>query len=188
MGNTVSNCCQTPCVKNSSSQAFAFSHSKKPLITNRRSKKGKKKQVHFEGNRKSLIDCESSRTHAFENGCTINLENHYSASGMSDDSNICHTDSKSSEIDLSFIEFIADIKSLYAFDKKIGDGKFGTVFLAHPRSDPKSKVAIKLIPQVSFSHRIEKELALLKSIDHLNVIRYISAYRDKAFFYIVTEY
>jgi serine/threonine protein kinase len=116
------------------------------------------------------------------------LENHYSASGLSDDSNICHTDSRSSEIDLSFIEFIGDIKSLYAFDKKIGDGKFGTVFLAHPRSDPKSKVAIKLIPQVSFSHRIEKELALLKSIDHLNVIRYISAYRDKAFFYIVTEY
>jgi len=70
----------------------------------------------------------------------------------------------------------------------IGDGKFGTVFLAHPLDDLNSNVAIKLIPQKSFSHRIEKELLLLKSIEHENVIRYISAYADKEYFYIVTEY
>jgi serine/threonine protein kinase len=90
--------------------------------------------------------------------------------------------------DLSLIEEVKDIRSLFVFDKKIGEGKFGTVFLAHPRGDPRSAVAIKLIPQKSFSNRIEKELAMLKSIQHENIIRYMSAYRDKAFFYIVTEY
>jgi len=45
-----------------------------------------------------------------------------------------------------------------------------------------------LIPQESFSHRIEKELLLLKSIKHRNVIRYISAYKDNKYYYIITEH
>lgn len=144
--------------------------------------------VRFDGNKISLNGRESSRQNAGENGRTTMLENQKSSSIPGDDSNSCKTASKSSEIDLSFIEFIKDIKSLYTFIKKIGDGKFGTVFLAHPRADSRTKVAIKLIPQTSFSHRIEKELALLKSIEHTNVIKYISAYRDQDHFYIVTEY
>jgi calcium-dependent protein kinase len=49
-------------------------------------------------------------------------------------------------------------------------------------------VAIKVIPQTQFSHRIEKELSLLKKICHSGIIRYISAYKDEESFYIVTEY
>jgi calcium-dependent protein kinase len=77
---------------------------------------------------------------------------------------------------------------LFVFEKQIGDGKFGTVFLARPKSDPDAKVAIKLIPQKSFSNRIEKELELLSTIEHQNIIKYFAAYKDKTFYYIVTEY
>jgi hypothetical protein len=181
MGNTISNCCQPTCIKSSSSQKLAFLPSNKPLISTRRSKKGKKKLVRFDANRISSTGHESSRQNALENGRTTTLENQKSCSNPGDDGNSCKTASMSSEVDLSFIEFIKDIKSLYTFIKKIGDGKFGTVFLAHPRTDSRSKVAIKLIPQTSFSHRIEKELALLKSIEHTNVINHDH-------FYIVTEY
>ena len=188
MGNTISNCCQLDCEENSSSQNSILHHNSKRTISKRSSKFGKKKNVRFVDCKKSANGRRSSRLVSNE---SRNLNMNFDSSAWDNLGNGRKgnfTVSSSSSATPSFIQYVKDINSIFALDGMIGDGKFGTVFLAHPLDDLNSNVAIKLIPQKSFSHRIEKELLLLKSIEHENVIRYISAYADKEYFYIVTEY
>jgi len=188
MGNTISNWCQLEDEGISPSSPSYFHPSNKRTFSKHSSRIGRKKRVRFVDYKKSSTGQGSSclsphekgnRTKQILSSSTTSVENDWTTKLLA---------KPSSEVRPSFIKYVKDIKSVFAFDGKIGDGKFGTVFLAHPLDDLKSGVAIKLIPQKSFSHRIEKELLLLKSIDHSNVIRYFSAYKDKKFFYIVTEH
>lgn len=153
-------------------------------------KKGRKKHIRFDGNEppSKIIDSSNHKSNvrsSFLNGIDNEFLSKLPCDNQNISENVIISDNDSY---LSFIEDVKDINSIYTFDKMIGDGKFGTVFLAHPHTDKKWSVAVKIIPQGSFSHRIESELSLLKSIAHSNIIRYISAYKDKESFYIVTEY
>lgn len=186
MGNTMTNCCHPSSPRNPSGNQPFFNPSSKKKASARPSKGGRKKNVRFVENNKTTNGLKSS---IFLDQAAASLNKKLTPTASAEDQG-SHKEvlATKSIPDLSLIEEVKDIRSLFVFDRKIGEGKFGTVFLAHPRGDLKSSVAIKLIPQKSFSNRIEKELALLRSIQHENIIRYISAYRDKAFFYIVTEY
>lgn len=189
MGSTISNCCQAPSKGTSPLRAKSLHPNGKNKQQPQASRLGRRKNVRFIDNGKSINGQKSSKKGTKDSSALIR-GNNPSRSDLSSEDGCSSLQAITSYSDehLSFIEEIKDIKSIFIFDKQIGDGKFGTVFLAHPRADPKAWVAVKLIPQKAFSHRIEKELTLLKSIDHPNIVRYISAYKDKAFFYIVTEY
>lgn len=190
MGNTISNCCEANCKETSSYNGKLMHPNGKQKGASSKRKLGKKKNVRFVGRKQSTDVNKSSKRQPVQNAPGLSREMGSSTSNENSakDRSCEQAITSHSEPSLTFIEDVKDIKTLFNFDKWIGDGKFGTVFLAHPRSDPKSSVAVKLIPQKSFSHRIEKELHLLKSISHPNLIRYISAYKDRSFFYIVTEY
>jgi serine/threonine protein kinase len=153
-------------------------------------KKGRKKRIRFDGNESPSKFMDSSNHKSKIRSPFPSGEDNESLSKLpcADHNNSENAITSDSDSYLSFIEDVKDINSVYIFDKLIGDGKFGTVFLAHPHTDSKSSVAVKIIPRGSFSHRIESELNLLKSIVHSSIIRYISAYKDKDSFYIVTEY
>lgn len=192
MGNTITNCCHPTCEETSSPQFRSIRSNSKSIATPRGLKFGKKKSVKFADSKKSGTGRRSSRLRPSINR-NSNLED---ASFKLGSTLGCSKNAITSprenipwkEDHLSFIKEVKDIKSIFLFDRQIGDGKFGTVFLAHPREDLSLNVAIKLIPQKSFNHRVGKELDLLKSIDHVNIIKYLTAYKDKSFFYIVTEY
>lgn len=192
MGNTISNCCQLEEEGISPYQKSYLHPGASRTLSKRSCKGGRKKNVRFVENKKSTSDRRPSRNTSFERGNFTNkadssspTKNCVNAGNENVGTSVRNSVSGS---DPSFIKHVKDIKSIFRFDRKIGDGKFGTVFLAHPMSDLSANVAVKLIPQESFSHRIEKELLLLKSIQHSNVIRYISAYKDNEFYYIVTEH
>lgn len=182
MGNTISNCCQAPLGENSAHGGHIVHHSGKSNYAVAARTQAKRKSVHFMDSKKSMNAINLSKSKV---GLQPNLNWEIDAAGSPDEMGDC---SKSSVTIMSDSE---DYRS-FIFDKQIGDGKFGTVFLAHPRSDPKSNVAIKVIPQKVFSHRIEQELHLLKTIDHPNIVNFVSSFKDKsskqANFYIVTEY
>mmetsp|Transcript_17340 Transcript_17340/g.17020 ORF Transcript_17340/g.17020 Transcript_17340/m.17020 type:complete len:214 (+) Transcript_17340:24-665(+) len=192
MGATISNCCQLEAEGISPYQNSYLNPGKARELSKRSNKVGKKKNVRFVDGNKSTAEQQSTCN------ASSNREEYSHLADASSPSKKCmdlerHNANASlrnsqSGLEPSFIKHVQDIKSIFVFDEKIGDGKFGTVFLAHPRNDLESNVAIKLIPQESFSHRIEKELLLLKNIDHNNVIRYISAYKDNEYYYIVTEH
>lgn len=185
MGNTISNCCHSHNKETSSFNPHLLPRNSKHKASAKGQKLGRKKNVRFVDNKKSTAGIKSSKLRPNDNG-PLNCEIGSSATQPASDRSM-DTDAAVPSGVVS-VEDVNDIKSIFIFDKQIGDGKFGTVFLAHPRVSPKTWVAVKLIPQKAFSYRIEKELSLLKSIEHPHVIKYISAYKDKSFFYIVTEY
>jgi len=182
MGNTIT-CWEDHCGESSSLNGNLYRSSGKTKVSSKSKKLTKKKSVKFMDSKKSKNAQESSKKKRGETSSSnLDLEN----SGIASDS--ARNGSAIKQTSDKYLSYVDDIKSLFVFDKQIGDGKFGTVYLAHPRNDGDAKVAIKIVPQDSFSHRIEKELELLSSINHPTIIRYISAYKDRAYFYIVTEY
>lgn len=189
MGNGMTDCCQMPWTKKSffkSSRLHPNSHQTNASL---RQKKGRRKNIRFVDNKKSKTNAKSSYNNDQKH---LSKVDEVSASnpltprehGNNNDIAVM----SDSDSHLSSIEDVDDINSIFEFEKWIGDGKFGTVFLGHPRKKPSINVAIKVIPQSMFSHRIEKELNLLKSISHKSIIRYLCSYKDSQSFYVVTEY
>ncbi|CAI2365469.1 unnamed protein product [Moneuplotes crassus] len=86
-----------------------------------------------------------------------------------------------------------DISKVYSIGEILGAGKFGTVRLAYPYSNPHLKYAVKSIPKNSENiifgkHEFRRELSILKRIDHPNIIRFNETYQDEHYYHIVTEY
>ncbi|CAG9327719.1 unnamed protein product [Blepharisma stoltei] len=82
------------------------------------------------------------------------------------------------------------IHKAYKFGKIIGAGNFGVVREAFP-TDSLIKVAIKAISKGMKGFDIKKasrEVAILKSIDHPNIIRFNEAYEDDRNIFIVSEH
>jgi len=57
----------------------------------------------------------------------------------------------------------------------IGGGHFGTVRIAHPKSDPNVRYAIKSILREEIANDIkllEEELYILRKVDHPNIVKF----------------
>ncbi len=85
-----------------------------------------------------------------------------------------------------------DIRETYEIGKKIGGGSFGLVFLSINKRTGE-KVAIKAMKKYKKDNRtvnnnLLKEVEILKTLDHQNILNIIEFYEGTYNFYIVTEY
>ena len=76
----------------------------------------------------------------------------------------------------------------YDFDKELGSGAYGTVYLAHHKSSG-SKRAIKVIRKnnVEDADAFQHEIKILMSMDHPNIIKLYDVYETDDFVYLITE-
>ena len=83
------------------------------------------------------------------------------------------------------------MKDLFVFEKFIGGGHFGSVYIVHPYSDPKRKYAIKAIEKSKISDkslkRLEEEMTILEKLDHPNLVKYYGTFVDSEFINILME-
>lgn len=86
----------------------------------------------------------------------------------------------------------SDIRRIYKFDPKIlGSGHFGTVRLACLCTNPSKKYAVKTIFKEKVKkdlHLLRRELEILKTLDHPNIVKFYEVYQDEKFFHLVMEY
>jgi len=88
---------------------------------------------------------------------------------------------------------LKDIRQEYRFKNQLGGGHFGTVRRAYRISDKKNKnkfYAIKSIPMKNLSCNIDdfiKEVDIISTLDHPNIIKFYETFHDDCFFHIVME-
>ena len=83
------------------------------------------------------------------------------------------------------------IKQVYQFEKRIGGGSFGKVWLSHRKDYPKYKFAIKEINKQEVNNELDllrREIDVLREVDHPNIIKFYDTYEDSSYIYIVMEY
>lgn len=85
-----------------------------------------------------------------------------------------------------------DIRTVYKFKDVIGGGHFGTVRLAYKKNiEPKKLYAIKSISKKNISDKdldeMIKEVDILATLDHPNIIKFHETYNDEYYFHIVME-
>ena len=85
-----------------------------------------------------------------------------------------------------------DIRKEYKFKGSLGGGHFGTVRKAYKKSERDSikYYAIKSIPMKNLSSNIDdfiKEVDIISTLDHPNIIKFYETYHDECFFHIVME-
>ena len=87
---------------------------------------------------------------------------------------------------------VSDIRKVYKFQTKIlGSGKFGTVRLASFISNIAHKYAVKTIFKEKIKKDVEilhRELEILKTLDHPNIVKFYEVYQDEKFFHLVMEH
>ena len=81
---------------------------------------------------------------------------------------------------------------MFVLEKLIGGGHFGSVYVAHPKFDPKRKYAVKSLEKAKISDRslkrLESELEILEQLDHPNLVRYYATFVNADCIHIVMEY
>jgi calcium-dependent protein kinase len=88
---------------------------------------------------------------------------------------------------------LKDIRKEYRFKNQLGGGHFGTVRKAYRISEKNNIVkfyAIKSIPMKNLSCNIDdfiKEVDIISTLDHPNIIKFYETYHDDCFFHIVME-
>jgi calcium-dependent protein kinase len=85
-----------------------------------------------------------------------------------------------------------DIRKEYKFKNCLGGGHFGSVRKAYKKTDKQilKYYAIKSIPMKNLSSNIDdfvKEVDIISTLDHPNIIKFYETYHDKYFFHIVME-
>jgi len=84
-----------------------------------------------------------------------------------------------------------DIRKIYKFKDVLGGGHFGTVRIAIKRNDDSRKYAIKSISKKNLSEKdledLTKEVEIISSLDHPNIIKFFETYHDEFYFHIVME-
>mmetsp|Transcript_37965 Transcript_37965/g.37464 ORF Transcript_37965/g.37464 Transcript_37965/m.37464 type:complete len:190 (+) Transcript_37965:68-637(+) len=86
---------------------------------------------------------------------------------------------------------LQDFKMKYKISNKVlGSGGFGKVFEASLVNDKTHKAAIKVISKKKLEGVVEEifdEIAVLKNLDHPNIVKYIEMFENSDYLYIVTE-
>ena len=86
----------------------------------------------------------------------------------------------------------SDYKKKYKYISTIGNGAFGKVKLYIDRKIKSMKYAIKTIKKDFLNiHSLEsviREIEILRSLDHPNIVKYFETYEDDLYLHIVMEY
>lgn len=87
---------------------------------------------------------------------------------------------------------VKELRMTYAIGKLLGNGSYGKVYLAHNKSNPEHKVAIKVINKVEMDEddleSLKAEVSILQKVDHANIVKYYETYDDRTNLYLVMEY
>jgi calcium-dependent protein kinase len=86
---------------------------------------------------------------------------------------------------------LSSLKKSYKFGAQIGAGNYGRVFAAVNRHDPDIQAAIKIIDKKCLDEddlkALHLEIGIMETLDHPNIVRYMEAYEDSRFIYLVME-
>lgn len=86
---------------------------------------------------------------------------------------------------------MGDIRKVYKFKEVLGGGHFGTVRIGFQREMQNKTYAIKSISKKHLSQKdideLTKEVDIISTLDHPNIIKFHETYQDKAYFHIVME-
>lgn len=86
-----------------------------------------------------------------------------------------------------------DIRYIYKFKELLGGGHFGSVRVGFRRAEqpPRRLYAIKSISKQNLSEKdienLTKEVDIISTLDHPNIIKFYETYHDKFYFHIVME-
>ena len=103
---------------------------------------------------------------------------------------------KYTELESNIIQaasLLKDIRKEYGFKNQLGGGHFGTVRRGYRISEKNKKMkffAIKSIPMKNLSCNINdfiKEVDIISTLDHPNIIKFYETFHDDYFFHIVME-
>jgi calcium-dependent protein kinase len=86
---------------------------------------------------------------------------------------------------------LISIHSVYRLGKSIGLGTFGVVKIGHNLSNPKEKVAVKIIFKDKLNastKRLRDEIDILLTLDHPNIIKCYETFEDENSIYMVMEF
>ena len=77
----------------------------------------------------------------------------------------------------------------YLLDKRIGKGSYAQVWLGHCE-ETQETVAVKVISRhtVSETSQLRQEVAVLKKIDHINIVKFKDLKKSVGHYYLVLEY
>ena len=86
---------------------------------------------------------------------------------------------------------MGDIRKVYKFKEVLGGGHFGTVRIGFQREMQNKTYAIKSISKKHLSQKdideLTKEVDIISTLDHPNIIKFHETYQDKTYFHIVME-
>ena len=103
-----------------------------------------------------------------------------------------HTEIEPCIITTKAASLMKDIRKEYKFKSCLGGGHFGTVRKAYKKTDKEilTYYAIKSIPMKNLTSNIDdfvKEVDIISTLDHPNIIKFYETYHDRCFFHIVME-
>jgi serine/threonine-protein kinase len=81
----------------------------------------------------------------------------------------------------------------WILDRELGRGGMGCVYLAHEAGDPTRLVAVKVLAAELTTHggavnRFQREIDVLRTLDHPNVVHFLESGTHEGLFYYVMEY
>lgn len=109
--------------------------------------------------------------------------------GESFKNKIVNADSSLQKDDIAITGALSDVRSKYRIDpKEIGHGHYGVVRKCQNR-DTGEFLAVKTIrkSKVKRFEILRREIEILKTMDHPNIIRLVDIYEDEKFIHLVTE-
>ena len=83
------------------------------------------------------------------------------------------------------------MKDAYDIDRQLGAGSFGKVFLAKNKADKSIGVAIKVIRKEKMTPddlmSLKREVKIMQTVDHPNIVNYYETYDEKKYIYLCME-